>query len=56
MGPLKGSAEGDNHSPFPADHPSFDAAQDTIGLPGDGAELGLNAAIDLCFFTSPLSY
>jgi len=34
MGPHKGRAEGDNHLPLPAAHPSFDAAQNTVGLPG----------------------
>jgi len=29
-GPLKGRAEGDNHLPCPAGHPSFDASQDSM--------------------------
>ena len=32
MGPYKGRAEGDNHLPLPACHPSADAAEDTVGL------------------------
>ena len=34
MGPPKGREEGDNHLPLPAGHSSFDAAQDTVHLPG----------------------
>ena len=32
MGPHEGRVEGSNH--LPADHTSFDAAQDIVGLPG----------------------
>ena len=34
MSPHKGRIEGDNHLPCSASHSSFDAAQDTVGLPG----------------------
>jgi len=34
MGPHEVRAEGDNHLLHPAGHPSVDAAQDTVGLPG----------------------
>ena len=34
MGSLKGRAEGSSGFCLPAGHPSFDATQDTIDLPG----------------------
>jgi len=34
MGSHEGRAEGDSPLPLIADHSSFDAAQDTVGLPG----------------------
>ena len=33
MGPRQDRAERDNCLPLPADHTSFDTAQDTVGLP-----------------------
>jgi len=34
MGPHKSRAEGANHLPVPAADPSFNAAQNTVGLAG----------------------
>ena len=34
MWPHKGRVEGDSFLPLPAGHPSVDASQDTVGLPG----------------------
>ena len=34
MGPHNSWVEGDNHLPLPAGHSSFNAAQNTVGLPG----------------------
>ena len=34
MEPHRGRVEGDSHLPFPSDHLSFDATQDTVGLLG----------------------
>jgi len=39
MGPYKGRVEGDNYLPLPADHPSVDAAQATVGFLGHGSTL-----------------
>lgn len=34
IGPHKGRADGDNHLPVLSSHPTFDIAQDAIGLLG----------------------
>lgn len=51
MGPHKGRAEGDNHLPLPAGHPSFDTAQDTVVLLG--CESSLLAHVQLFIHQDP---
>jgi len=34
VGPHKSQVEGDNHLPLPVGHSFFNAAQNTVGLPG----------------------